>query len=141
MKKYILIGFALLFLLGVFTVFQYLKFSDGKLHIVFCNVGQGDAIFMRTAKGKTILVDSGPDNTVLDCLSGHMPFWQRTIDVAILTHPHADHFMGFMPVLRRYKVKMFATEKLMNQTVGYRQLQELLRSPSRSPSPLRQGFA
>ncbi|MBI2034413.1 MAG: MBL fold metallo-hydrolase [Candidatus Levybacteria bacterium] len=135
MKKYFLIFLALLFLLGAFTAYHYIKFSDGKLHVVFCDVGQGDAIVIRTPKGKTILVDGGPDESVLGCLSGHMPFWQKTIEVTILTHPHADHFMGFLPVINRYKVNMFASEKLTNKTEGYRQLQELLqrRSPGRSP--------
>src|SRR3989344_499996 len=127
MKKYLLIGIALLFLLCVFSLFQYLKFSDGKLHVVFCDVGQGDGIVIRMPNGKMIVVDGGPDDAVLDCLSGHMPFWQRTIDVAILTHPHSDHLMGFLPVMQRYTVKLFATEQLVNNTASYRNLQDLLK--------------
>lgn len=126
MKRYLLILFFLIVLLACFSLYQYVKFSDGKLHVIFCDVGQGDAIMIRTPKDKTILVDGGPDNSVLDCLSGHMPFWQRTIDIAILTHPHADHFMGFLPVIDRYAVRLFATEKLSNNTAGYAHLQELL---------------
>lgn len=34
-----------------------------------------------------------------------MPFWDRTIDLVVLTHAHADHLAGLMEVLRRYRVK------------------------------------
>ena len=34
-----------------------------------------------------------------------MPFWDRTIDLVVLTHPHADHLTGLVEVLQRYKVK------------------------------------
>lgn len=122
MKKFILITFALIFLLFGFSIFQYFKFNDGKLHIVFCNVGQGDGIFIRSPKGLDILVDSGPDDSILDCLSNHMPFWDRTIELSFLTHPHEDHMRGFISVFKRYEIQNFATEKLSNDTVLYREV-------------------
>jgi competence protein ComEC len=126
MKKYFILSIiALGGLLGLFA-FQYIKFNDGKLHIVFCDVGQGDAILIRTPSQKYILVDAGPDKKVLDCLSRHMPMWQRDIDVAILTHPHADHFMGFHFVKDRYHIKLFATEKLLNKTPAFELLMQKL---------------
>lgn len=107
--------FALLFFVG----YQYIRFHDGKLKVVFCDVGQGDAILIKTPNNKYILVDAGPDRLVLDCLAEHMPFWQRKLDLMILTHPHADHFFGMFYVLERYEVKSFATEKLVNKTQSY----------------------
>ena len=123
-----------LFVLTVFIVvalvfmviWQETKFNDGKLHIVFCDVGQGDAIFIRTPGKTDILLDGGPDRKVLDCLAAHMPFWDRAIELMLLSHPHQDHFAGLIDVLGSYQVVSFATEKLRNDTAGYRELEEQL---------------
>ena len=112
---------ALFILAGLVTIvlWQELKFHDGKLHIVFCNVGQGDAIFIRTPNKTDILLDGGPDRKVLDCLSSHMPFWDRTLELVLLSHPHEDHFAGLIDVLERYTVLSFATEKLSNNSASF----------------------
>ncbi len=122
MKKQIATTTILIFALLVFSLFQYFKFSDNKLHIVFCNVGEGDGVFIRTPKGFDILFDSGPDDSVLNCLSSHMPFWDRDIELAVLSHPHADHMRGFLSVFQRYSVKNFATENLSNTTDLYKEV-------------------
>lgn len=119
------ITFAFLLLSGIF-IYQYGTFNDGKLHIVFCDVGQGDAIFVRSPEGKTILIDGGPNDAVLSCLAAHTPFWERTIDLMLLSHPHADHLLGLIFVLDRYTVLSFGTEKLMNTTAEFTALQEAL---------------
>ncbi len=67
------------------------------------DVGQGDAIFI-DAPHKQMLIDGGPDEVVLERLAAVMPWWDRSIDIVINTHPHADHLAGLMPVLERYKV-------------------------------------
>lgn len=95
---------------------------DGRLHINICDVGQGDAIYMRTPKGQDILFDGGPDKKVLDCLFKFMPFWDRTIELVILSHPHADHLNGLIEIFDAYKVKQFVTEDLINDTQGYKTL-------------------
>lgn len=108
--------------------YQYIHFHDGKLHLVFCDVGQGDAILIVTPNNRHILVDSGPDESVLNCLSKHMGFWERTIDLAILTHPHTDHLFGLNFVIKRYIVLSFASENLSNHTLNFQQLLELIKS-------------
>lgn len=122
MKKLFIIGFVALFSLGVYAFWQYSKFNDGKLHVIFCDVGQGDAILIKTPNNKFILYDGGPDRRVLHCLAKHMPFWNRQIDMMVLSHPHADHFFGMFYVLERYQVKSFATEELMNKTQAFEEL-------------------
>lgn len=117
--------FIILGLVGI-IVWQEVTINDGKLHVVFCDVGQGDAIFIRTPKKTDILIDGGPDRRVLDCLSQHMPFWDRTIDVVILSHPHQDHFAGLIDVLQSYTVLAFDSENLINKSAGFGQLQNTL---------------
>lgn len=78
---------------------------DGKLHVCFLDVGQGDAILI-SKYNRQILVDGGPSpEAVTKALGREMPFWDRTIDLVVLTHPDADHITGLIEVLRRYNVK------------------------------------
>ncbi len=100
---------------------------DGKLHVTFLDVGQGDAIFIQTPRGQKILVDGGPSPTVLlAALGRRMPFWERTIDLVILTHPHDDHVSGLVPVLERYKVKAFLDGGQEHPTPAYTRCLELV---------------
>jgi len=80
------------------------KAPDKNLHIYFLNVGQGDSEYVRDSSNFDILIDGGPDNSVLAELGDAMPFYDKKIDLVILTHPHADHISGLVEVLNRYEV-------------------------------------
>jgi competence protein ComEC len=78
---------------------------DKNLHVSFLNVGQGDAILIHKGN-QQVLVDGGPSpQSITMELSKKMPFWDRTIELMVLTHPGADHVTGLVEVLNRYKVK------------------------------------
>lgn len=124
MRKFILIVLVTGLLLGCFSLYQYLTFHDNKLHIVFCDVGQGDAIFVKMPSNRTILFDGGPSDEVINCLGNHLPFWHRRIDLMILSHPHLDHFVGLMAVVDHYDVRTFVTEKLTNDIDIFNELLE-----------------
>ena len=94
----------------------FIKQADGKLHAYFLDVGQGDAIFVETPSGKQILVDGGPDETILQRLGEVMPFYDRTIDLTINTHPDADHLAGLLSVLEKYKVLTIAETGMVCET-------------------------
>ncbi|MBI4200673.1 MAG: DNA internalization-related competence protein ComEC/Rec2 [Chloroflexi bacterium] len=80
---------------------------DGKLHVTFIDVGQGDATFVQTPEGQQLLVDGGRDpRLVLEALGERMPFWDRSLDVLVLSHSHEDHLAGLVEVLRRYRVAL-----------------------------------
>jgi len=73
--------------------------------VSFLDVGQGDAIFIQTPEGHQILIDGGPDpERICLALGEKLPFWDRDIDLLILTHPHLDHLTGLMEVLHRYRI-------------------------------------
>lgn len=80
------------------------RLDQTTLQVWFFDVGQGDATFIVTPNGKQILVDAGPGNAVLSKLGSVMPFWDRSLDAIIITHPDADHITGFVSVLERYRV-------------------------------------
>lgn len=124
MKKYLLLFALSLFVLGTTAIYQYAKYTDKKLHITFCNVGQGDSIFIRTPQGADILIDGGPASNVLDCLANHMPFWDRDIEIIYLTHPDADHLTGLIDVFEKYNVLYFGTSDAPKDTDVFKQLNQ-----------------
>lgn len=112
----------------VLTISYIFSLSDGKLHLFFCDVGQGDAAYIRAPNNQDILIDGGPNNSVLSCLGRHMPFYDHTIDVVMLTHPQKDHLEGLLSVIQRYKVRNFIIGIEGNETEGYRSLIGLLQA-------------
>ena len=93
---------------------------DDNLHVSFLDVGQGDAILIQTPDHQDILVDGGPSPRELNLALGRkMPFWDRTIDLVVLTHPHADHITGLIDVLQRYRVKQVLFPYLEYQSPLY----------------------
>jgi competence protein ComEC len=123
-KKYLLLFLAVLALLIWSAVFLQ---TGGRLHVSFFDVGQGDAIFIRTPEDQKILIDGGPDNTVLYKLGTVLPFYDKEIDLVILTHPHADHLTGLLEVLKNYQVDQILTTGTVHTSPEYIQWLELIR--------------
>lgn len=99
---------------------------DADLHVVFCDVGQGDAILIWKGSGQ-VLIDSGPGDRVLRCLGRYMPFYDRQIEAVLLTHPDADHSGGMPEVFERYRVEWLATVPVGAETTAYQRLLEEIR--------------
>lgn len=100
-----LFSFALLVFVTGSIGYVLQEFERGPFLIVaFLDVGQGDAIFIESPSGKQMLIDGGPDKRVVRELSRVMPFFDRSIDVVLNTHPDKDHIGGLPEVLRRYEV-------------------------------------
>lgn len=94
--------------------------------IDFFNVGQGDATLVSVGRVQ-MLVDGGPDAAVLAKLGDAMPFTDRTIEAVVLTHPHADHFVGLLSVLGRYRVEEIMIGADVNDTPEYRAFEDAAR--------------
>ena len=100
-------GKFLLFLFAGSLAVWFLVFSGGmggNLETVFLDVGQGDAVLIKSPEGRTMLIDGGPNNKVLEGLGKYLPALSKNIDVVILTHPHADHVTGLVEVFKRYDI-------------------------------------
>ena len=93
--------------------------SHRNLVMTAFDVGQGDSIFIEAPNGNQALIDGGPDDAVLAKLGAALPFWDRSIDLVILTHPHADHLTGLIAVLRRYDVGMVLESGVNYSTPEY----------------------
>ena len=100
------LGITLAILLVLVLVIWQSVFASEKevLTVSFLDVGQGDSIFIQSPSGRQVLVDGGPDRSVLRELGKILPWWDRSIDVVIATHPDADHVSGLVDALQRYTV-------------------------------------
>jgi competence protein ComEC len=126
-KKIIYSSLGFLFILTVFiwaVIFSQLP--DGILTVHFFDVGQGDAIFIETDSDKQLLIDGGPDKTILEKLNEVMPTYDRKIDLIILTHPDADHLAGLVSVLEYFEIGHIITSGLKKDTAIYQKWQELI---------------
>ena len=91
-----------IFLLGSFWIWQ--QIPDDKLHVYFCDVGQGDGAVITYGYFQAIMDTGAYSDKILKCLSGAIPFWDKKIELAILSHSDKDH-VGALPAIRsHYKI-------------------------------------
>jgi competence protein ComEC len=103
MKRYLL-SFLIIADILAFSLCVYLS-QPRYLEVNYLDVGQGDSIFIETPDSHQILIDGGPDNmAAIKGISAEMPFWDKTIDLVVLSHPDSDHITGLFEVLDNYKV-------------------------------------
>jgi competence protein ComEC len=101
MKKF---GWSLLGIFILTAVTVWVEWPDGKLRVIGCEVGQGDATLITQGKVQ-VLIDGGPsERRLMECLGTYMPFWDRQIELVILTHPEMDHIGGLTGLVERYRV-------------------------------------
>lgn len=126
MKKNWMFIFGALLVILVLLFFCIRSLPDGKLHVFVLDVGQGDSILIQLPTGERILVDGGPDDKVIQRLSEVMPFYERNIDVILLTHPHADHVNGLNDLLKRYHVMQVIITGVDYKYPGYTEFLNLI---------------
>ena len=82
-------------------------------------IGQGDAMLLTTPSGKQIVVDGGESLELLRFLGANMPWFDRTIELLILSHPDADHITALPELLKRYKVETILMTGLQHSSGHY----------------------
>lgn len=87
--------------------------GQSQLEIIYCQAGQGDATLIQQGF-QQLLIDGGPGSGALGCLERHLPFFDKTIEMVIVTHPQSDHAAGLIPILERYELMSF----VYNGTAG-----------------------
>ena len=98
----------------------------GHARMVVCDVGQGDAILIIKGSNQ-VLVDGGPSSEkMLSCLERHVPFWDRRIELIVLTNTDYDHMQGLVAVIDRYQVIEFVTSDGVHGTDALSQFGDTL---------------
>lgn len=123
-KKHTLWYFGVLLCLAVFLIW-YAIFAETRnniLTVAFLDVGQGDAIFIEAPNGNQMLIDGGKNARVLRELAAVMPFYDKSIDVVLATHPDQDHIGGLPSVFERFDVSTFVEPGVSGDTSAYKEL-------------------
>jgi competence protein ComEC len=107
---------------------------DGRLHVAFLDVGQGDAILITLPDGRQLLIDGGPSPTDLNWRLGQeMPFWDRTLEMVINTHPDADHLGGLVSLPERFTLAQILVPAVETETQLFETWQAELSEAQLSP--------
>ena len=109
-------------IVGIFLaipVFWLTLSAENKLEIAFLDVGQGDASLIKTPFGQNILIDGGADYKVIEELEKELQWWDKSVDLMVLTHPHDDHVAGLIFVLERYDVKKILYTGVVHSAPAY----------------------
>lgn len=103
--------------------------ADGKgdLTVAFLDIGQGDSIYIEAPNGNQLLIDGGSGRQVLRALGKVMPFYDRSIDAVLSTHPDQDHVGGLPLVIDRMDVGMVITTENTSSTGAYGAFEEAIR--------------
>ncbi len=123
----ILLILGIVFILIAIPVFWLHFEASSDLEVYFLDIGQGDAILIKTPYGQNILVDGGPDNAVIQRLSENLAWWDKKIDLMILTHPHSDHVGGLAGVISRYNVEKILYTGVIHNSPDYTAWLEIIR--------------
>ena len=91
--------------------------DDDRLTVTFLDVGQGDAMLIETPDDHRVLIDGGPtDSAITTALGRNLPFYDRRIDLVVLTHPQEDHVGGLLEVLDEYDVRAILNSPAQGET-------------------------
>lgn len=117
---------SVLIVLIIIAIFYYYNEDKSNfLRVGFLNVGQGDAILIKTPQGKNILIDGGPSANFIHQLGREHSYQNHHIDILILTHAHADHFYGLVEVVKRYNIKLILWSGVDSDWAEYQYFQNL----------------
>lgn len=141
MDKRLVPVFFLLLVLDVF-VWKYIFSGDaGDLEIHFLDVGQGDSILLVLPGRAKVLIDGGPDMAAVKQLDKLLPFFDRDIDLVILSHAQQDHFSGLIDVVQRYRIGAFLSNGLRAESERYEFFEKVLEKNNVYSLSLREGDA
>lgn len=112
--------------LAVLIVLIIIETGVRQTRIVFCDVGQGNATYIRTLHKVDILIDAGPNRSVLSCLGKYMPFFDKNLELVIITHPDLDHYGGLNYILDRYNIEKLIINNIDKDDAALKKLHKKL---------------
>lgn len=126
-KRFRLFGAIIIFWAGVSLLIFYIVSQPKNLKVFYLNIGQGDSAYVRSPDGTDMIIDGGPSNIVLSELGAVMPWYDKKIDVMVITNPDKDHIAGLIDVLDRFEVKVVIEPGTTNDTATYKTLEQKIK--------------
>jgi competence protein ComEC len=115
-------------LIVTFGIWHSVLLNGGKqLQVSVLNIGQGDSIYIKAPNGVEMIIDGGPDQKLLSELGSVMPFFDKYIDLIVVTNPDKDHYAGFIDMLDRYKVGKVLEPGTISSTPTYHSFEEKIK--------------
>ncbi len=106
-------------------VFFYSRDSQN-LKVIFLDVGQGDAILISQGQNQ-MLIDGGKNGKLLlEKLGRYIPFWDRTIETIVATHPDQDHIGGLIDAVKSYNVGTIIETKAQSDSQTFKAWEETI---------------
>jgi competence protein ComEC len=96
----------------------------GEVRVDMIDVGQGDAILIRTPANKTVLIDAGESDSMVVAKLGQLGV--DHLDLVVASHPHADHIGSMDEVVRAFPPKVYVDNGLPHTTRTYQGLMEVI---------------
>jgi competence protein ComEC len=124
-QKNLKILFLFLSIINISIWSNYFSSFERNLSIHFVDVGNGDGIFIKTPDNFKIVVDGGPKNKFSDYLGINFPFLNKDIDLLVLSHPHEDHILGAIDILKNYNVKKILGSGIIFNSPAYSEFLEI----------------
>jgi len=115
-------------LLAIILLWQAVwRETPGKtLTVAFLNVGQGDSIYIESPTHEQLIIDGGPDESMLSEIGKLMPWYDHYIDAIMITNPDVDHYGGFIDLLKRYRVGLVIEPGTVGGSPSYKTLEDLI---------------
>jgi competence protein ComEC len=126
-KILIIAAFILVVSLGLLAYFFIQEIQKYEFRVSFLDVGQGDATLIQFNNGEQMLVDCGKDRKILSRLGQTLPFYDRSIDYLLVTHPDLDHYGGCIDVLRNYTIKQIVLNGHRKQDLFYEKFEHAIK--------------
>jgi competence protein ComEC len=113
--------------------------KQGVLTFAVLDIGQGDALYIESPTGTQVIVDGGPGNNLLKALPKVMPFYDRSVDMIVVTNPDSDHYEGFIKFLDKYKVSNVLEPGTTNAYPAYAVFENKVKQKNISKTIARRG--
>jgi competence protein ComEC len=138
------VRYLLMLATAIFLILPFTRAREQpRLTVVFLDVGQGDATYLKFPGGENLLIDGGPEAGVS---AGRMivrPFLQSlgraSVDTVLLTHAHDDHIDGLFTVLREFSVRRLVLTREALSSDNCRKLLSLARASAVKVYPVERG--
>jgi len=95
---------------------------DDVLEVHFFDVGQGDSAVMVTPNGRVVLLDAGPSDAADGLVADLRALGIERINMAIMSHAHADHIGGYRTILDHFEVMRFGDPGYVHTSEMYHDL-------------------
>lgn len=127
-KKYyrpLIVGVLLLVVIFVWQA-VYRETPNKILTVAFLNVGQGDSIYIESPTHQQLIIDGGPNSSILSEIGKLMPWYDHYIDAIMIANSDVDHYGGFIDLLKRYKVGLVIESGTIGAAPSYKTLEDLI---------------